>query len=261
MKGRLDHLYSHYNRAQYIHPDPLETVYRYETAKDREVVGMIASSFAFGRVSSILGTLSVVLGKMGTSPHDYLMMSDEKTFKKDFKGFVYRFVRGNHVVALLSGLKGLIRDYGSLEDSFVSGVSHGDETILAAQEYFVDRLMERAGDPGYLVARPRKGSAMKRMNLYLRWMVRNDDVDPGVWSGVAPRRLIVPLDTHMHAMARTLGFTERKQGDMRTALEITRAFSRLCPEDPVKYDFSLTRFGIRAEMDPSDIHDAMSLPG
>ena len=253
MKLRLEHLYFSYNQRSYIHPDPLEFVYNYSTPADREVVGMIASALAFGRVGLILGTLSMVFEKMGASPVDYLENSDMDTFHHDFNGFVYRFVRGEHLVDFLIGLKSLIRDYGSLENCFVSGMSQRDETLIPAQVLFVDQLMKRTVNPGYLVARPDKGSAMKRMNLFLRWMVRADDVDPGVWTRVSPQRLIIPLDTHMHKISQTLGFTTRKQGDMKTALEITRAFATLCPEDPVKYDFSLTRFGIRSELNLSDI--------
>ena len=93
-----------------------------------------------------------------------------------------------------------------------------------------------------------KASAMKRLNLFLRWMVRQDEVDPGGWR-VAPRLLIVPLDVHMHRCARALGLTQRNAADMKTALDITRSLAKFCPEDPVKYDFCITRFGIRPDMD------------
>ncbi|MCP4693017.1 MAG: DUF2400 domain-containing protein, partial [Desulfobacterales bacterium] len=106
--------------------------------------------------------------------------------------------------------------------------------------------------PGHLVALPEKGSACKRMNLFLRWMVREDAVDPGGWEGVPASSLIIPLDTHMHRIGLGLNFTKRKQANMRTALEITEAFKALYPDDPVKFDFALTRLGIRDDLDPGE---------
>ena len=94
---------------------------------------------------------------------------------------------------------------------------------------------------------------MKRLNLFLRWMVRRDEVDPGGWDRVSPSQLMIPLDIHMHRISRKLGFTERKQADIRTVIEVTDAFRKISPEDPAKYDFVLTRFGIREEMDPNDL--------
>lgn len=248
MKENLDNIYNTYNAPSYIHPDPLEYVMRYTSIEDREIAGIIASCLSFGRVSQILLTLSRVFDMMGPSPRSYVEHGSQQSFTKDYKGFVYRFVRENHVVDLLLGLTRMIDTYGTVESCFVSGMSHDDETVVPAMGRFVHHLVEGL-DPGYLVARPDKGSAMKRMNLFLRWMVRQDAVDPGGWEQVDRSMLVVPLDTHMHRMSKKLGLTKRNQADMRTALEITEAFRRFSPDDPVKYDFSLTRFGIRSELD------------
>ena len=248
MKAGLETLYRTCNDPVYIHPDPLERVVIFPSVKDREIAGMIASCLAFGRVSQILVALSRIFSIMGPSPRKYVEEGDERRFKRDFKGFVYRFVREEHMVALLSGLREMVDSFGTLEGCFVSGMSQDDETVLEAMTPFVGHLVKRY-DPGYLLARPDRKSSMKRMNLFLRWMVRKDRVDPGGWTGVEPARLIVPLDTHMHRISVRLGLTERKASDMRTALEITGAFRRYSPEDPVKYDFALTRFGIRSELD------------
>ncbi|MBW2226086.1 MAG: DUF2400 family protein, partial [Deltaproteobacteria bacterium] len=113
--------------------------------------------------------------------------------------------------------------------------------------------------PGHLVALPEKGSACKRMNLFLRWMVRKDRVDPGGWADVPLSKLIVPLDTHMHKISLQLGFTSKKQANMHAALEITDGFKNFVPDDPVKYDFSLTRFGIREGMDMNSLLSQLSL--
>ena len=100
---------------------------------------------------------------------------------------------------------------------------------------------------------PSKGSACKRLALYLRWMVRNDEVDPGGWKMVDPSALLIPLDTHMFNICTTLGLCSRKAADGRSAIEITEAFKKVCPEDPVRYDFALTRFGIRSDMKLEDL--------
>lgn len=253
MKDRLDYLYQTYNRRSFVHPDPLEFVYHYENSHDREIAGMIASAFAFGRVQQILLTLERVFAILGPSPSQYLEQASRQSLVEDFNGFVYRFVRDRHVVDFLFGLKCLVADYGSLEHCFVSGLSHGDETLVPAMTFFVEQIVKQGGDPGYLMALPEKGSACKRLNLFLRWMVRNDEVDIGAWTGVSPSQLIIPLDTHMHKISKYLGLTGRNQADMKTSLDITQSFAKLCSEDPVKYDFALTRFGIRHELDLSQI--------
>lgn len=122
---------------------------------------------------------------------------------------------------------------------------------MDALESFCNELRMAAGRRlSFFLPTPSGKSACKRLNLFLRWMVRRDEVDPGVWHDVPQSKLVVPLDVHMHGIARYLGFTHRKRADMRAALEVTAAFRRFAPEDPVRYDFALTRFGIREELEP-----------
>lgn len=249
MKVKLEKYYSLYNKRTFIHPDPLEFLYHYKKKEDIEIVGLIASSLAFGRVSQILKTIANVLYIIGESPSDYLKNLNYTSVKKDFKGFVYRFVREKEMSAFLYVIKQIFEDYGSIEACFAAGVSEKDETILNGLVFFDREIKKRANEsPGYLFADPLKGSGCKRMNLFLRWMVRKDQVDPGIWTSILSSKLIVPLDTHMHKIGLKLKLTERKTADMKTALEITKAFKIISPEDPVKYDFSLTRFGIRDDM-------------
>jgi len=117
-----------------------------------------------------------------------------------------------------------------------------DDTVIPALEGFAKAFFP-SGSP-FLIPAPSKGSACKRLNLFLRWMVRQDEVDPGGWDLIPPSKLVVPLDTHMHRIGLLLSFTNRKQADLQTALEITDAFRKVAPHDPVKYDFVLTRLGI-----------------
>lgn len=254
IKGRLDQLYLKYNRREYIHPDPLEFLYNYQDLKDYEIAGLIACSLAYGRVAQILKSVSAVLGKMGASPYSFIMNSTFSSFEKKYSGFKHRFATDDNLSALLKGIKCVLEEYGSLYSCFLSGIGDGDETVLSGLESFTGKIISGCcGSQGHLIPLVVKGSACKRLNLYLRWMVRKDDVDPGGWNKISPSMLIIPLDVHMHRISRMLGFTDRKQADMNTALEITACFRRLAPNDPVKYDFVLTRFGIRDDMSIDDL--------
>jgi len=241
----LERLYRRLNRPRYVHPDPLEFLYRYEDPKDREVTGLIAASLAFGRVGQILKSVDAVLGRMGGRPARFLHDARPSALERRFEGFVHRTWRGGQLAALLVGMRGVIRRFGSLGACFIAGDGKAG-TVLPALQTFVERL-DPAGRCGSLLPRPAGRSACKRLHLYLRWMVRRDRVDPGGWDAVSASRLIVPLDTHMHRVGRLLGATGRKTACLPAAMEITEAFRRISPEDPVRYDFVLTRLGIRPD--------------
>jgi len=248
IKSKLENLYLRYNRDQYIHPDPVEFLHQYDDIKDREIAGLIASSLAYGRVKQILKSVSSVLNRMTPSPYRFLKDSTHPSMCKTFKNFTHRFARGDHIAGLLQGAKNVLDQYGSLNDCFLRAIYDDDRTILSALNFFSIALTAENCTPGHLIALPQRGSACKRMNLFLRWMVRKDDVDPGGWQGIALSKLIIPLDTHMHKIGLRLGFTKSRQANMKTALEITSGFRQIAPDDPVKYDFVLTRFGIRSDM-------------
>lgn len=253
IRNNLDKLYRKYNKKEYVHPDPLEFLYNYRDIKDREIAGFIASSLAYGRVAQILNSVSGVLDKMGSSPYAFLGNSTLCSLRKRCGGFKHRFATDETLSAMLTGIKYVLEEYGSLYECFLKGVSQKDETVLNGLEFFTGKIISGCcGSPGHLIPLVTKGSACKRLNLYLRWMIRKDDVDPGGWEKIPPSMLIIPLDVHMHRISRLIGFTERRQADMCTALEITSCFRKLVPEDPVKYDFALTRFGIRADMSIDD---------
>ncbi|MES0447371.1 MAG: TIGR02757 family protein [Desulfobacterales bacterium] len=255
IKGKLDNLYNLYNKRMYVHPDPLEFLYLYKDIRDREIVGLIASSLAYGRVAQILKSVSFVLDIMHPSPYLFIMDSTYKTICRAFEGFKHRFADGDQLAALLLGARKVISRFGSLNECFVKGMSPDDETVIPAMTFFAGHLIAGENNPGHLVPLPEKGSACKRMNLFLRWMARKDKVDPGGWEKVPLSKLIVPLDTHMHKISLGLGLTIQKQANMRTALEITSGFKQYVPDDPVKYDFVLTRLGIRDDMDMDLILD------
>jgi uncharacterized protein (TIGR02757 family) len=255
MLNRLNRLYDRYNRREYVHPDPLEFLYSYPRREDREIVGLIASSLAYGRVCQILKSVSVVLDGMGESPYLYLKDTPAIEICRRHRHFVHRFATGAHLSALMVCIKKTIEVYGSVYQCFLEGFAPSDETILSALTLFVERINHQTGDRalGHLMASPAKKSACKRLNLFLRWMVRQDAVDPGGWDDISPSKLLVPLDIHMFRISRTLGLTSRNQADLLAAMEITEKFRIWTPDDPVRFDFALTRFGIRDDLNLAEV--------
>ncbi len=246
-KEPLEELYVKYNKREFVHPDPLEFLYDYDDPKDREIVALVGASLAYGRVSQILKDVSEVLKRM-ESPAEFLKNEDFDSMNEIFDGFKHRYTTGEEMALLLSNVKKIIEGYGSLHACFSSGIVEDDETVVPALSRFVTKLVPD-GRRNSLIPSASCTSPCKRLNLFLRWMVRKDDVDPGGWDDVPPAMAIVPLDTHMHHISLNLGLTNRKQANMKAALEITEAFRTISPEDPVKYDFSLTRLGIRDDTD------------
>jgi uncharacterized protein (TIGR02757 family) len=245
----LEQVYRQYHQRAYVNPDPLTFLYDWKDVRDREIVGLVAACLAYGRVVQILKSVSAVIEKLGPSPYRFVTGNTLKTMQETFYGFRHRFADGEQMAALLFGAGRVIRQFGSLENGLAGGLTPGAETILPALGHFYRQLTRGHSSPGHLLPDPGKTSACKRLHLYLRWMVRTDQVDPGGWRCVSPSDLIIPLDTHMHTIGLRLDFTRRRQADRRTALEITDGFKNICSEDPVRFDFSLTRLGIRPELD------------
>jgi uncharacterized protein (TIGR02757 family) len=251
MRDELERLYRLYNSPSLIHPDPLEFLEDYKETKDREVAGIIASSLAYGRVARILESVGGILSALGPSPYEFLMAASSELIRGIFAGFKHRFTTGEEMAGLCAGLKRAIKKFGSLEACFCEGISNKDEDVLSGLSFLADRLScEFEGKCNSLIPAPSRGSACKRLNLFLRWMVREDAVDPGGWKSVSPSKLLVPLDTHMHRICRRIGLTDRNDASLATAREITRSFRLIAPDDPVRYDFALTRLGIRRDSDP-----------
>ena len=254
LKPLLDGLYDKLNRRDLVDPDPLIFLYDFKDVKDREIVGLISSCVAYGRVAQILVSVRKLLEPMNGKPYDFIEYTSEKEFLKVFKGFKHRFTTDKDIANLFSGIKRAVKEYGSLENLFISQMNLTTTDRLVS---FTDFL--NSGKQSYLLPSPLKGSACKRLNLYLKWMVRSDNVDPGGWKKVDPANLIIPLDTHMHTASKILGFTKRKAANWKTALEITEKFRKISPKDPTKYDFVLTRLGIRQEMSFDELINNISI--
>lgn len=248
LRGILDRAYRRYHRPEYIEPDPLQLVRRYEDPRDQEIAGLVAALLAYGGVGVIVRNAGAVLDALGPSPAAAVARGDPRDWPRRFRRFKHRWTTGAQVAGLLRGMRGLLRKHGSLHAAFLAAYREGDETHLPALRTW-SRALAAAGGAACrrLVPDPARGSACKRLFLYLRWMVRRDEIDPGAWAGLPASKLVVPLDVHLHRAARRLGLTRRRAADLRTALGVTAAFRRLCPEDPVRWDFALTRAGMAAE--------------
>jgi uncharacterized protein (TIGR02757 family) len=246
----LETLYRRYHQHAMIDPDPLQVVLEYADPADQEIVGLLAALLAYGRVSTILNSLRSALKPLGPSPASTLQSIDVRELDRQYRGFRHRFTTGRQMAALLRGAQKLINRHGSLGHAFVDHLAPHEPTILSALIAWTDSLRTAAGNPlDHFLPDPGRPSACKRLHLYLRWMVRRDVVDPGPWRDmVHPRQLIMPVDTHVHKVARLRGWTARKTVTRHTVEEITAVLRRIRPNDPLRYDFAITRPGIRNEL-------------
>jgi len=249
----LEALYERYNDRSYVSPDPLEYIYGFERVEDREIAALVASSLAFGNVRQIGGSVRRALAPLGDSPAAFVLEASGRELERAYRGFKHRWIRGEDLSRLLGGVGGVLRERGCLGRLFRESLAPGEDDVLPALERFVSEIRARTRPfEACLLPTPVAGSACKRLNLFLRWMVRSDAVDPGGWSDVSPSLLIVPLDVHMFRICRGLALTKRRHPGGAAAREVTAAFRRLSPDDPVKYDFALTRLGIRRNGESAD---------
>ncbi len=249
----LDRLYRTFD-----HPgsavDPVHLVRRYPAPADREVAGFCAAGLAFGRVAAVIESIEAVLAVLGPRPAAFVRRFDPVRDVAALRPFVHRWIRGVDVAALLWILRHMLAASGSLERFFVAGDVASASDIGPGLEQFAARALAVDLAPVYgngrrrrvawFFPRPSGGSACKRLNLFLRWMVRRDAVDLGVWSGLVPSRLVVPLDTHVVRVGRCLRLTRYRSPGWAMAREITESLRQLDPADPVRFDFSLCHLGM-----------------
>ena len=245
LKSRLDALVETFDVTT-IAPDPLQLVLRSSDPLDQEVVGLIAAAFAYGRADIIVANIGAMLAKMRPSPYRYLTTFDKSEASRRFAGFVHRFHKTPDLVMFLGRLARVIETHGSLGALFEQCYDSSDADIGPTLARFVEAI--RSGSTSsalrYLLTSPNDGSACKRMNLFLRWMVRRTSPDLGLWTFVDPAKLVMPVDTHVHRIATFLGLNERKSADWKAARALTDRLARFDRSDPVRYDFALCRLGI-----------------
>ncbi len=254
LKPALDRLYTDFTYPEFA-SDPIQIVRRYTRADDREVAGFCAAALAFGRVGSVMQSIERVLGTMGGAPADYVRAFVPARDGGAFRHFVHRWTRGPDIVALLWVIRQMFDRSGSIEAFMAEGHDRDAEDIGKTLDSFSSRALAldvKAAygrvpkKPGvcYFFPRPSAGSGCKRLNLYLRWMVRRDALDLGVWQQIAPAKLVVPLDTHVIRVGRCLRLTRYTSPGWAMARDITASLRELDPVDPVKYDYSLCHLGM-----------------
>lgn len=236
-------------RGTELSPDPVAFPHRYADPLDAEAAAFLAASFAFGGVLQIRSFLSRLFDALPPSPHAALT-SVKAVHRRSVAGLSHRFISSEGVYRFLRCVRAAYLEHGSLEQVYAAGRGGAPPDLRRDLARFLGGLRDRWGkdlgrERDFLFPRPERGSACKRHNLFLRWVVRGPDgVDLGLWSVVSPRDLVVPLDTHMARLGDALGLTRKKTPGWRMAEEITASLRLVCPEDPVKFDFPLTRLGI-----------------
>ncbi len=255
LKNVLDKFYRDYDFKGRLGHDPIEFPHRYKNPRDVEVSAFIASSLAYGKVELFKPVIEKILSEMGPDPYEFLLGFSIKRHRRLFEGIKYRFNENDDLIALLFILHKTLTGNKSLENVFMKFCRSDSLTIEEGLAGFVASLLQTNTSPVYgkdirpaglrqLFPSPVNGSACKRANLFLRWMVRDRDIDFGIWKGIPKKKLVIPLDTHIARISRCLGFTKRKSQDWKMAVEITESLKRFDPEDPLKYDFALCHHGI-----------------
>jgi uncharacterized protein (TIGR02757 family) len=243
---RLDQLYRSFDHVTSA-TDPVHIVRRYSSPADREVVGF--------RVASVLQSIESLLAVMGPAPAQYVRRFNPDRERSRIEPLVHRWISGRDLVALIVVLQRMLKDAGSIESFFLQdddaspdigpGLDSFSSRALATDlRSAYGRRVPRQRGVAYFFPRPSAGSACKRLNLFLRWMVRRDAIDLGVWSKVSPARLIVPLDTHVIRLGRCLRLTRYASPGWKMAVDITSALRAFDPKDPVRFDFALCHVGM-----------------
>lgn len=253
----LEALYRRFNDRRFVPPDPLAALYRYPDLRDREIAGLIAAGLAYGNVKAIVRSLDAALARLGPQPRRWLDAVDGRDVSVALRGFRHRWTTGDEIAEWLIALRRVCGQDGTLGGLLVAAVRPDDVDIQPALGRWHGEL-RAAGvrDGNSLMPDPARPSASKRLHLYIRWMVRQDAVDPGGWP-VSPALLLMPVDVHIHRIARQLRFTRRRAADLATVREVTRGFRRACPGDPVRYDFALTRLPLHEGHRGGDLREVL----
>ncbi|RLE16397.1 MAG: TIGR02757 family protein [Acidobacteria bacterium] len=244
LRSILISLSSHQTTVEKLDMDPIVFPQHYPAIIDREIVALIAASFAFGKVSAILNALEKVLAPLGPSPAAFLQSVEPGELNRLYPDFRYRFVSREGLIAFLTGIRHILRVVGNPGE-----LVQKDNPLFTAEVLYREILTGCGNKPALvasnLLANPAAGGPAKRWMLFLRWMVRDSAPDLGLWQNrISPSRLIVPLDTHLLRISRYLGFTVKKTPSMRVAREITSHLTAFDPDDPLRFDFAIAHLGI-----------------
>lgn len=251
LKKLLDNLYTKYNH-KFSDDDPVWLLHNLNSEADIELFGFIISCYSYGRVKQIINYSRKFLELIGERVFEFISNFDRVNDEKYCQGFYYRFNNRGDFIELISVLKKTISVYGSLKKLFLSGYNPKEITVFSALNNFskiINSFSNRNNSFRYLIAIPENNSTCKRLNLFLRWMVRKDNVDLGLWGKeISKSKLIIPVDIHVYRQVQRLKLIDRKSCDMKFALLLTEKLRSLDPCDPVKYDFSLCHLGIESSI-------------
>lgn len=248
VKAYLDAAADRYNTADFIGDDPISIPHRFARLQDREITGFWAATLAWGQRKTIINSTLRLVELMDGAPHDFIL-NHEETDRKRFLDFKHRTFQATDTLWFLEFLQRYYRKHNSLETAFSQHMPPNAEHTEAALIGFHNLFFDDSDAPTRTrkhVATPARNSTCKRLNMFLRWMVRRDDrgVDFGDWPSISPAQLLIPLDVHVEKVARRIGLLERPQTDWKAVLELTERLREFDPNDPVRYDFAL--FGLSA---------------
>ncbi|MBI2066783.1 MAG: TIGR02757 family protein [Deltaproteobacteria bacterium] len=245
----LEKIYAQYD-GRLLTEDPISFVHRYSDSEDQEIVAFLSSLLAFGNVGAIQNSLEKILSPLGPQPARFIRTAQDSEILA-MKLPQHRWVRESDLHSLLILLRVIFHKEGSLKRLFLKGYRPKDPNLLSTLETFCQTLSslspQKKNSKGfqYFFPLPSRGSACKRLHMFLRWMVRPDDgIDLGLWREIPPSKLIVPLDTHLYQFARKYHLSRLKTANGKMAQEVTSFLRELDPQDPVKYDFAICHYGM-----------------
>ena len=245
-KTELDKLVEKYETPEFIKDDPIQFIHRGKCKEDSELLGFIASLFAYGNRKMFIKKLEEIFAKADGDIVGFIKNGDFSSLK----GVEYRFSKENDIIPIFEILAKLYNESRGLSELFEYGFNLDSQnmifnTLKTVTDYFYARAHKTVGQGFYhMIPNPANGGAMKRMNMFLRWMVRKPPVDLGIWTFIKPKDLLIPLDVHVARVSRQMGLLERKSNDFKAVLELMKPLREFCPEDPVKYDFAMFAYGI-----------------
>jgi uncharacterized protein (TIGR02757 family) len=248
VKEFLDAKVDLYNRPEFIKDDPIQVPHRFSKLQDIEISGFITATLAWGQRKTILAKSIELMDLMDNAPHDFVLHHKTKDLKR-IGQFKHRTFNSTDLLYFVSFFKKFYSKQSSLESAFQHSITM-EENLSRFHDLFFS-LEDYPARTKKHVATPERKSACKRINMFLRWMVRNDNrgVDFGVWKNISPAQLICPIDLHVERVARQLKLIKRKQVDWLTAVELTDNLKKFDPTDPVKYDFALFGLGVNSKLD------------
>jgi uncharacterized protein (TIGR02757 family) len=245
LKYFLEEKVNYYNHPRFVESDPIQIPHKFQLKEDIEISGFLTASIAWGNRKSIITNATKMMTLMGESPYDFVINHKDEQLET-LLPFVHRTFNGYDFIQFIKSLQHIYQKYQGLEQFFNTHVTQDSTQPAIAKlknAFFENEHLVRTQKH---ISNPEKGSAAKRINMYLRWMVRKDNsgVDFGIWDSISTAILSCPLDVHSGRVARKLGLLNRKQNDAKALLELDTALRKLDPKDPVKYDFALFGLGV-----------------